>query len=76
MGEQQAFGVIVWGYDQEKKKIAVKLPRIFTSKADAVNFVRLNKDPSNANTKWEIHTTIAELKDNFSFSRDVPPNFK
>lgn len=76
MGEQQVYAVAVWGYSQAKKGIEVKIPRIFSSKADAINFVRLNKDPTDKTTRWEIHTTIAELKDSFSFARDVPPNYK
>lgn len=76
MGEQQVFAVAVWGYSEAKKSIEVKIPHIFASKTDAINFVRLNKDPSDKSTRWEIHTTLADLKESFSFARDVPPNYK
>lgn len=76
MGEQQVFAVIVWGYSDKLKRVEVKVPHIFSSKAEAMNFVRLNKDPSDKSIRWEIHTTIADLKESFSFSRDVPPNYK
>ncbi len=76
MGEMQCHAVVVWGYSEEKKRIVVKVPRIFSAKNDALTFVRMNKVNTDTNTKWEVHTTVAEITQNFSFARDVPPNYK
>lgn len=74
MGTIQLFIVVVWGYDPDKKRVVVKIPQVFSSKADAVNFVRLNKIPNDNSTKWEVHTSTVELTENFNFARDIRPN--
>ena len=76
MGEQQVHAVVVWGYSEEKKRIVVKVPRIFSAKKDALTFVGMNRVPNDTNTKWEVHTTVAEIAQSFSFARDIPPNYK
>lgn len=75
MVNQQVHVVVVLGMDPQTKSIKVHVPQVFSSKADAVAFVKVNKVPGEQK-KWEIHTTVADLIAPFSFARDVPPNYK
>jgi hypothetical protein len=74
MGEQQVFAVINWWYDPQEKAFKVNVPRVCSSKRDAVLYVNLNKVQDGK--KWEIHTTVAELAGAFNFSTDITPNYK
>lgn len=76
MGDKQVFAAVVWGYDEKTKTIKVKIPHIFTSKPDCAEFIRLNKDPQDKSVKWELHSTMATIKDRFYFPSDVVPNYK
>ncbi len=75
MTETQVFAVVSWWYDSQAKEFKVNVPRIYSSKRDAVLHVQFNKVPSDGK-KWEIHTTVADLAGAFNFSTDIVPNYK
>lgn len=74
MGRVQIFIVLTWAYNPEKKRIVVKVMETFSNRADAVQYVRINKIPGDNSTKWEVHSSIVELTNKFDFARDIKPN--